>query len=161
MVRLRAHSSDMAPALFPQLQSFLAVARHRSFTRAARELGVTRSAVSQAVSQLEGHLRVVLLARTTRSVALTDAGRRLVEGAGPSMSQVAAALAEASAEPGETVGRVRLSVPRAAVPFVIEPVLAGFRKKHPKIEVDLSIDDRIVDVVADGFDAAVRLSEAI
>src|SRR3982750_4103704 len=108
----------MNTAPFQQLQAFLAVARHRSFSGAARELGVTRSAVSQAVKQLEEHLRVVLLARTTRSVGLTDAGRRLADGAGPSMGQVAAALAEVSAQPGETVGRVRLSVPRAAVPFV-------------------------------------------
>ena len=151
----------MNPAVFPQLQSFLAVARHRSFSGAARELGVTRSAVSQAVRQLEERLRVVLLARTTRSVALTDAGRRLVEGAGPSMGQVAAALAEASAEPGETVGRVRLSVPRSAVPFVIEPVLPAFRARHPRVEVEVVIEERFVDIVAEGYDAGVRLSEAI
>src|SRR6185436_10160387 len=102
----------MNTTLFPQLQSFLAVARLRSFTAAAREIGVTRSAVSQSVAQLEHQLRVVLVARTTRSVALTDAGRRLVESAGPAMRQAAAALTEVAAEPGETVGRVRLSVPR-------------------------------------------------
>src|SRR3954447_11824635 len=99
----------MSSVPFPQLVAFLAVARHRSFSGAGRELGVTRSAVSQSVRQLEEHLRVVLLARTTRSVALTDAGRRLVDGAGPSMGQVASALTEVAAQPGETVGRVRLS----------------------------------------------------
>jgi DNA-binding transcriptional LysR family regulator len=72
---------------FPQLQAFLAVARLRSFSAAAREVGVSRSAVSQAVQQLEEQLRVVLLTRTTRSVALTDAGKRLVESAGPAMRQ--------------------------------------------------------------------------
>jgi len=92
-------------APFPQLQAFLAVARQRSFSAAARELGVSRSAVSQAVRQLEKQLHVVLLARTTRSVSLTDAGRRLVDGAGPSLAQVMAALTEVSAQPGETVGR--------------------------------------------------------
>src|SRR5260370_27163343 len=102
---------------FPQLQSFLAVARHRSFSGAARELGVSRSAVSQSVRQLEEQLRIVLLYRTTRSVSLTDAGRRLVEGAGPALGQALATLTEVSAQPGETVGRVRISVPRAAVPF--------------------------------------------
>src|SRR5438128_12201350 len=102
----------MNTAPFQQLQAFLAVARHRSFSRAARELGVSRSAVSQAVRQLEEQLRVVLLARTTRSVSLTDAGRRLVESAGPAVAQTIAALSEVAAAPGEVVGRVRLSVPR-------------------------------------------------
>jgi DNA-binding transcriptional LysR family regulator len=151
----------MNTALLPHLQSFLVVARRQSFSIAARELGVSRSAVSQAVRHLEEHLRVVLLARTTRSVALTDAGRRLVDGAGPSLAQVAAALAEVSAQPGETVGRVRLSVPRAAVPFVIDPVLPTFRARHPRVEVEVVIEDRFVDVVAEGYDAGVRLSEAI
>jgi DNA-binding transcriptional LysR family regulator len=148
-------------APFQQLQAFLAVARHRSFSGAARELGVSRSAVSQTVQQLEKHLRVVLLARTTRSVSLTDAGKRLVDGAGPSVGQVVAALAEVSAQPGETVGRVRLSVPRSAVPFVIDPVLPKFRERHPRVEVEVVIEDRFVDIVAEGYDAGVRLSEAI
>src|SRR5271156_3601244 len=151
----------MNTAPFPQLQSFLAGARHRSFSGAARELGVSRSAVSQAVRQLEEQLRVVLLARTTRSVSLTDAGRRLVDGAGPSLGQVVAALAEVTAQPGETVGRVRLSVPRAAVPFVIDPVLPTFRARHPRIEVEVVIEERFVDIVAEGYDAGVRLSESI
>jgi DNA-binding transcriptional LysR family regulator len=122
---------------FQQLQAFLAVARHKSFSGAARELGVSRSAVSHTVRQLEEQLRVVLLARTTRSVSLTDAGRRLVDGAGPSLAQVAAALTDVSAQPGETVGRVRLSVPPMAVPFVIEPVVPTFRARHPRVEVEI------------------------
>src|SRR3954447_3544700 len=99
----------MSSVPFPQLVAFLAVARHRSFSGAARELGVSRSAVSQSVRQLEELLRVVLLARTTRSVSLTDAGRRLVDGAGASLGQVATALAEVAARPGKTVGRLRLT----------------------------------------------------
>lgn len=151
----------MNAAPFTQLQTFLAVARHKSFSGAARELSVSRAAVSQAVRQLEEQLRVVLLTRTTRSVALTDAGRRLLEGAGPAIGQVLAALGEVSARPGETVGRVRLSVPRAAVPFVVEPVVATFRARHPRIEVEIAIEDRLVDLVAEGYDAGVRLTEAI
>ncbi len=151
----------MNTAPFPQLQVFLAVARLRSFSGAARELGVSTSAVSQAVRQLEEQLRVVLLTRTTRSVSLTDAGRRLVEGAGPAMGQALAALTEVSAQPGEAVGRVRLSVPRTAVPFVIAPVLPTFRARHPRVEVEVVIEDRFVDIVAEGYDAGVRLSEAI
>lgn len=151
----------MNPVPFSQLQAFLAVARHQSFSGAARELGVSRSAVSQSVRQLEELLRVVLVARTTRSVSLTDAGRRLVAGAGPSLGQVAAALAEVSAQPGETVGRLRLTVPRAAVPFVIAPVLPTFRARHPRVETEIVIEERLVDIVAEGYDAGVRLSEAI
>jgi DNA-binding transcriptional LysR family regulator len=151
----------MNTAPFPQLQTFLAVARHRSFAGAAREFAVSRSAVSQAVRQLEEQLRVVLLVRTTRSVSLTDAGRRLVEGAGPALGQALATLTEVSAQPGETVGRVRLSVPRAAVPFVIAPVLPAFRTRHPRIAVEVAVEDRLVDIVAEGYDAGVRLSEII
>jgi DNA-binding transcriptional LysR family regulator len=151
----------MKAAPFAQLQSFLAVARLRSFSSAARELGVSRSAVSYSVRQLEDRLRVALLTRTTRSVALTDAGRRLVETAGPGLGQALAALANAAAEPGEAVGRLRLSAPRMAVPFVINPVLPAFRARHPRVEVEVDVEDRFVDIVAEGYDAGVRLSEAI
>ncbi|MFL5347108.1 MAG: LysR family transcriptional regulator [Hyalangium sp.] len=151
----------MNAAPFPQLQVFLAVARLHSFSGAARELGVSTSAVSQAVRQLEEQLRVVLLTRTTRSVSLTDAGRRLVESAGPALRQALAALTEVSAQPGETVGRVRLSVPRAAVPYVIAPVVPTFRERHPRVEVEVAVEERFVDIVAEGYDAGVRLSEAI
>jgi DNA-binding transcriptional LysR family regulator len=151
----------MSTLPFSQLQAFLAVARHKSFSGAGRELGVSRSAVSQSVRQLEEQLRVTLLARTTRSVALTEPGRRLVDGAGPSLAQVLAAMTEVAAEPGETVGRLRLSVPRAAIPFVIDPVLPTFLARHPRIEVEVSVEERLVDIVGEGYDAGVRLSESI
>jgi DNA-binding transcriptional LysR family regulator len=143
------------------LHVFLAVARLRSFSSAAREIGISRSAASQAVHKLEEQLRVVLLSRTTRSVSPTDAGKRLLEAAGPALGQVLAALANASAQPGEVVGRLRLSAPGMAVPFVINPVLPTFRARHPRVEVEVVIDDRLVDIVAEGYDAGVRLSEAI
>jgi DNA-binding transcriptional LysR family regulator len=158
-IRGRVLRMNVAP--FSQLQAFLAVARLRSFSRAARELGVTRSAVSQSVRQLEELLRVVLLARTTRSVSVTDAGRRLAEAAGPGLGQALAALANVTARPGEVVGRLRLSAPVMAVPFVIAPVLPAFRARHPRVEVDIVVEDRFVDIVAEGYDAGVRLSEAI
>jgi DNA-binding transcriptional LysR family regulator len=151
----------MNAAPFPQLQAFLAVARLRSFSSAARELGVTRSAVSHAVQQLEEQLRVVLLSRTTRSVSVTDAGRRLMESVGPAFGQIVGALGEVSAKPGEAVGRLRLSVPRTAVPFVIDPVLPTYRTRHPRVDVEVVVADRLVDIVAEGYDAGVRLSESI
>jgi DNA-binding transcriptional LysR family regulator len=153
--------SQMNPVPLPQLQTFLVVARLRSFSAAARELGVTRSAVSQAVQQLEEQLRVALLVRTTRSVSPTDAGRRLLARAGPALGEALAALTEVAARPGEVVGRLKLTVPRAAVPFVITPVLPAFRARHPRVEVEVVTEDRMVDIVAEGYDAGVRLSEAI
>jgi DNA-binding transcriptional LysR family regulator len=147
--------------LFPQLQAFLAVARARSFSGAARDLGVSRSAVSQSVRQLEQELRVTLVARTTRSVSLTDAGRRLLESAGPAIAQVRAALTEVSAKPGEVVGRLRLTVPRAGFELVIKPFLPTFREQHPRVELDLAFEDRRVDIVREGFDAGIRLREFV
>jgi DNA-binding transcriptional LysR family regulator len=151
----------MNTSVLPQLQVFLAVARLRSFSGAARELGVSASAVSQTVRQLEERLRVALFTRTTRSVSLTEAGTTLFEAAGPGVAQALAAFEEASARPGETVGRLRLSVPQAAVPYVVAPVLPEFRARHPRIDVEVVTEDRFVDIVAEGYDAGVRLSEAI
>jgi len=147
--------------VLPQIHVFLAVARQHSFTAAARELGVSPSAVSQAVKQLEESLRVVLFTRTTRSVALTDAGRRLAEGAAPALGQINEAISEISARPGELVGKVKLSVPRAALAHVIEPVVPAFRQRHPRIEVEVVVEERFVDLVREGYDAGIRLSEAI
>lgn len=151
----------MKTAVLPQLHVFLEVARQRSFSGAARSLGVSTAAVSQSVRQLEEQLRVVLLTRTTRSVSLTEAGRRLVDGAGPALSQAMAALQQVSAQPGEAVGKLKLSVPRAALPFLITPVLPIFRERHPRVDVEVVVDERFVDIVAEGYDAGVRLSEAI
>ena len=146
---------------FPQLQAFLAVARHKSFSGAARELAVSRSAVSQGVRQLEEQLHVVLLLRTTRSVSLTDAGRRLVESAAPAVAQLRSALTEVTAKPGEVVGRVRLTVPPAALRFALGRVLPRFRELHPRIEVEIVFEDRLADLVREGYDAGVRLSEFV
>jgi len=144
-----------------QLQVFLAVARLSSFSAAARELRVSTSAVSQSVRQLEDQLRVTLLVRTTRRVSLTDEGRRLVERAGPAMGQAIEALTQVPARPGELVGRLRLSVPRMAVPFVISPMLPEFRERYPRLQLEIILDERFVDIVAEGYDAGVRLTEAI
>lgn len=146
---------------FTQLHVFLVVARLQSFRGAARELGVSSAAVSQSVRQLEAQLGVVLLNRTTRSVAVTDAGRRLVEEAGPGLAQASSALQSVSAQPGEVVGRLRLSVPRSAVSLLIAPVLPAFRARHPRVEVDVVVEDRLVDIVAEGYDAGVRLEETL
>ncbi|MCP3138569.1 LysR family transcriptional regulator [Pyxidicoccus xibeiensis] len=151
----------MKTHLLPHLQTFLVAARLRSFSAAARELGVSPAAVSQSVRQLEEQLRVVLFTRTTRSMALTAAGRRLLEGAGPGLGQALASLQEVSAQPGEAVGRLKLTVPEVAVPYVVTPVLPAFRARHPRVEVEVAVENRFVDIVAEGYDAGVRLHEAI
>jgi DNA-binding transcriptional LysR family regulator len=145
----------------PQLQVFVAVARHRSFTGAARDLGVSPSAVSQAVKHLEDQLGVVLLTRTTRSVAPTEAGERLLQSAAPALRQLVTSLTEISAQPGETVGRVRITVGQPGMQLVIAPVLPTFRARHPRVTVEVVLEERLVDIVAEGFDAGVRLSEVI
>src|SRR5258708_1490853 len=103
---------------------------------------------NQAVRQLEEQLRVVLLTRTTRSVSLIDAGRKLVESGDPGVAQALAAVAEAAARSGEAVGRLRLSVPHAAVPYVVSPVLPKFRARRPRVVVEVVVEDRVVDIVA-------------
>lgn len=151
----------MQDVSFAQLRAFVAVARHRGFTAAARELGISRSAVSQSVQQLEDHLGVVLLRRTTRSVALTELGQRLLDRVEPALKATAAALVEVSTKPGEVVGSLRLSVPQLAVPMVLEPVLPVFRARYPRVQLEVFVSDQLVDIVADGFDAGIRLMENI
>jgi DNA-binding transcriptional LysR family regulator len=143
------------------LNSFLAVARRRSFAAAARDLGVSTSALSQAVRQLEARLGVTLLTRTSRTVALTDAGQRLAENAGPAVDQALESLKTVTARPGEITGRVRLSVPTVSVGLVVARVIPRFLQRHAKVRVEVQSENRFVNIVAEGFDAGIRLSEAI
>ena len=143
------------------LNAYLEVARRRSFAAAARELGVSPSALSQSVRQLEARLGATLLTRTSRSVAPTDAGQRLLEHAGPAVEQALESLKTVSARPGEITGRVRLSVPAVAVSLVLARLLPRFIERYPKIEVEARVEGRFVDIVAEGLDAGIRLTEAI
>lgn len=158
-----AYRNDLAVAFTPlnALNAFLAVARRRSFARAARDLGVSTSALSQSVRQLEGRLGVTLLARTSRSVALTDAGQRLLENAGPAVDQALDSLKSVTTRAGEVTGRVRITVPRAALTLILARLVPGFVERHPKVELEVCVDDHFVDVVAGGYDAGIRLVEAI
>jgi len=143
------------------LNAFIAVARRRSFAAAARDLGVSTSALSQSVRQLEARLGVTLLNRTSRTVAPTDAGQRLLEHAGAAVDQALESLRTVTAKPGEITGRVRLTVPTAAVPLILAPLLPRFAERHPGVEVEVQVENRFVNIVAEGYDAGVRLSEAI
>jgi len=143
------------------LNAFIAVARRRSYAAAARDLGVSTSALSQSVRQLELRLDGTLLTRTSRSVALTDAGERLLASAGPGVDQALESLKTVKAKRGEVTGRLRLSVPNVAVMVVLARLLPRFIERYPKVELDVRVEDRLVNIVADGLDAGIRLIEAI
>src|SRR5277367_5075113 len=143
------------------LNAFIAVARRCSYAAAAKDLGVSTSALSQSVRQLEARLGVTLLTRNSRSVALTDVGRRLLENAGPAVDQALESLKTVKARRGEVTGRVRLSVPTVAVTLVLARLLPKFIERYPKVELDVRVEDRLVNTVAEGLDAGIRLVESI
>jgi DNA-binding transcriptional LysR family regulator len=143
------------------VEAFLAVARRRNFRRAAADLGVTPSAVSQAVRALEARVGAALFTRTTRSVGLTEAGQRFFDRAGPAFEELVAA-GEAARDLGQRpTGLLRLSVPRAVVPLILEPVIASFCQAYPEIELEIAASDEMVDLATGGFDAGIRLGQFI
>jgi len=143
------------------VEAFLATARHRNFRRAAVELGVTPSAISQAVRALEGRLGAVLLFRTTRSVGLTEAGQRFFDRAAPAFDELIAA-AQAARDLGQRpTGLLRLSVPRGVVPLILEPIIASFCDAHPEMEVEIAASEQMVDLAGSGFDAGIRMGQFI
>jgi len=143
------------------VEAFLSVAQHRSFRRAAAELGVTPSAISQAVRALEARVGAALFIRTTRSVGLTEAGERFLSRAKPAFEELAAA-SEAARDLGQRpAGRLRISVPRAVVPILLEPLIASFCQAYPDIELEIAASKELVDLAAEGFDAGIRMGEFI
>jgi len=143
------------------VEAFLSVARHRSFRRAATELGVTPSAISQAVRTLEARVGVALFIRTTRSVGLTQAGERFISRAKPAFEELVAASEVARDLGQRPTGLLRLTVPRAVVPILLEPLIASFCRAYPEIEVELAASEELVDLAAKGFDAGVRMGQFI
>jgi DNA-binding transcriptional LysR family regulator len=143
------------------VEAFLTVARHRSFRRAAADLGVTPSAISQAVRTLEARIGSPLFIRTTRSVGLTEAGSRFLSRAKPAFEELVAASEVARDLGRRPAGLLRLTVPRAAVPIVLEPIISSFCQAYPEIEVEIAASGELVDLAAGGFDAGVRLGQLI
>src|SRR5690349_20222823 len=143
------------------LAAFLAVADERSFTRAARRVGVSPSAVSHAIRGLEERLGVRLLSRTTRSVAPTDAGKQLLARLRPALTEVGDALDQISGLSEKPAGRIRLLVPRLAVSSVLAPKLGQLAHDYPDILLDVTSDDSRMDIVAGGFDAGIHFGEFI
>src|SRR4030088_1715056 len=135
------------------LAAFLAVAEERSFTRAAKRVGVSRSALSHAVRGLEETIGVRLLSRTTRSVAPTDAGEQLLGRLRPALVDIREAVDQVTTLRNNPAGRVRLLVPRLAATTVLAPKLGQLARDFPDIVLDVTTDDRRLDIVAEGFDA--------
>jgi DNA-binding transcriptional LysR family regulator len=143
------------------LEQFLSVAQHRSFRRAADDLGVTPSAMSQAVRALELRVGAALFMRTTRSVGLTEAGERFLSRAKPAFDELVAASAAARDLGERPAGLLRLAVPRAVVPILLQPLVASFCQAYPDIEVEITASEELVDIAAEGFDAGIRLGQFI
>jgi DNA-binding transcriptional LysR family regulator len=143
------------------VEAFLSVAQHRSFRRAAAELGVTPSAISQAVRALEGRVGAVLFIRTTRSVGLTEAGERFLSRARPAFEELVAASGAARELGQRPAGLLRLTVPRTVVPILLEPLVASFCRAYPEVEVEIAASEELVDLAAEGFDAGIRLGQFI
>src|SRR5881396_878794 len=143
------------------LSAFLAVAEERSFTRAAKRLGVSPSALSHAIRGLEERFGVRLLARTTRSVAPTDAGEQLIARLRPALGDIRGALDLISGLRGRPAGRVRLVVSPIAGTAVLAPKLGQFARDYPDVVLDVTTDESRVDLVAAGFDAGIHFGEFI
>ena len=150
----------MAREKLDDLQFVVAVARHRSFGRAAVELGMSRSALSHAVQALETKLGTRLFHRTTRSVAMTEAGTKFVEAISPALIALRSAIAVAGAQRPTPSGTLRINASAGAARQMV-PLLVDFIRRFPEMNVDLVTEGRLVDIVAGGFDAGVRIEEAV
>jgi len=144
-----------------ELAAFDAVARHRSFRRASEERGVTASAISHAVSNLEARLGIRLLNRTTRSVSLTDAGAMLLAQLSPAFGEIGSALDALNQFRDTPFGKVRINAPNSIAPFVLGPVIGPLIAANPNLELEIVATDRLVDIVEEGFDAGIRLGESL
>jgi DNA-binding transcriptional LysR family regulator len=151
----------MARPPLADLTAFLAVARERSFTRAAAQLGVSPSALSQTMRSLEERLGVRLLTRTTRSVAPTDAGEKLVSTVGPHLEEIEAGLAALSELREKPAGTIRITAVDHAAETVLWPALAKFLTEYPDVNVDLVVDNTLRDIVTERFDAGIRMGERV
>ena len=143
------------------LAAFAAIAQERSFTTAARRLGVSQSALSHSMRGLEKRLGVELLARTSRSVSPTTAGGRLLKDLAPALEQIEHSLNDVRKQTVRPAGRVRLVVPRVALTTVLLPKLAKFATEYPDIVLDITTSSNKVDIVADGFDAGIQIGESV
>jgi DNA-binding transcriptional LysR family regulator len=151
----------MTRAPLADLNAFVAVARERSFTRAAAHLGVSASALSQTIRGLEERLGMRLLTRTTRSVALTDAGERLIATVGPHLEGIETGLAALSELRDKPAGRIRITAVDHAAETILWPALSKFLSDYPDVHVELTVDNTLRDIVSERFDAGIRMGERV
>lgn len=144
-----------------ELRAFVAIADHGSFVRAAAHLRMSASALSQTIRSLETRLGVRLLHRTTRSVRPSEAGERLLAGLRPALAELDAAVAAVVASRGTPSGPLRINASRIAAVHYLAPLAGPFLAAYPDVSLDVVVDDRLVDIVAGGFDAGVRLGERL
>lgn len=144
------------------LVTFICVAEHKSFSTAAVQLGMSPSAVSQSIRNLERRLGATLFNRTTRSISLTEAGSRYLERIAPAVRELTAASEQLADEStGRPSGLLRLNVPRSGFMIVMQPILRDFLDTHPEITLEISIENSLVDIVALGFDAGIRFGDRV
>src|SRR5882672_6526146 len=143
------------------LSAFVGVARHRNFRRAAVEQRVSASSLSQRMRSLEERLGVRLLNRTTRSVAPTEAGERLLKRLTPALKDVMDATLDVRSMRGVPSGRLRINGPEPALQFVLAPMVAPFLKRYPEINLEIVSDSSLIDIVSEGFDAGIRYEETL
>jgi DNA-binding transcriptional LysR family regulator len=144
-----------------ELTAFIAVAEHQSFSGAARVLGVSPSALSHTMRNIEAKLDVRLFNRTTRSVALTEAGEQLLRRVRPAIADLEEAVNEVATARNRPSGSIRISASESAARLLIRHVLPGFLSRYPDIRVEFVVDSRLVDIVAGGFDAGIRVLEDV
>jgi DNA-binding transcriptional LysR family regulator len=147
--------------LLNHLPIIVCVARHRSFAAAAAELGMSPSAVSHAVRTVEDRLATPLFARTTRSFSLTEAGVRFLADVEPALADIHQAIERSTAERGEVTGLLRINALRVVLDMALIPILATLAQQHPRLTVEINADQTLVDIVARGFDAGIRLRRAV
>jgi DNA-binding transcriptional LysR family regulator len=150
-----------SPELLPAIAAFARVAQHMSFTRAAAELGVSPSALSQTVRTLERRLGVRLLDRTTRRVGMTELGRSFLDNARPALAALARAVEGLDETRDKPAGLLRLNLSRVAADILLLPHVGDFADAWPDITLEMNCDNRLVDLVAGGFDAGIRLGESL
>ena len=151
----------MAQENFNDLAAFALVAKERSFTRAAAKLGVSQSALSQTIKGLEVRLGMRLLTRTTRSVAPTEVGERLLQTVAPRLEEIELELAALSAMREKPAGTVRITAGEHPAISVLQPALKRFLPEYPDIRVEIIVDYGLTDIVAEGYDAGVRMGEQV